>query len=98
MYMWRACRSHMVRYGYTENKSEAGLYRPELFHLLADSRPRDVLMIDDVDRLSRLASKERGNLKSNIRQRDVRVVAVNVPTTWMHLAPAQNVVESPGKF
>lgn len=75
---------------YAENESGARLNRPELFRLLADSRPLDVLLVEDVDRLSRLATKEWENLKSIIRQRDVRVVAVNVPTTWMHLAPAHN--------
>jgi DNA invertase Pin-like site-specific DNA recombinase len=64
--------------------------RPELFRLLADSRPADVLLVEDVDRLSRLAGAEWEKLKGAIRERQVRVVAVNVPTTWQHLAPAQN--------
>ena len=39
---------------YTENESGAKLARPELFRLIADSRPGDVLLIEQVDRLSRL--------------------------------------------
>ncbi len=74
---------------YAENESGARLDRPELFRLLADSRPRDVLLVEDVDRLSRLAGDDWEKLKSKIRQRKVRVVAVNVPTTWLHLSPAQ---------
>ena len=39
---------------YVENESGAKLARPELFRLIADSRPDDVLLIEQVDRLSRL--------------------------------------------
>lgn len=75
---------------YAENESGAHLNRPELFRLLADSRPNDVLLIEDVDRLSRLTAVEWDRLKLFIRERQVRVVAVNVPTTWQHLAPARD--------
>jgi DNA invertase Pin-like site-specific DNA recombinase len=75
---------------YAESKSGAHLARPELFRLLADSRPHDVLLIEDVDRLSRLTAAEWDRLKTIIRDRRVRVVAVNVPTTWQHLAPVRS--------
>lgn len=75
---------------YAENESGAHLRRPELFRLLADCRPRDVLLVEDVDRLSRLTAAEWDRLKHFIRERQVLVVAVNVPTTWQHLAPARN--------
>lgn len=75
---------------YAENESGARLDRPELFRLLDESRPRDVLLVEDVDRLSRLAGGEWEKLKNLIREREVRVVAVNVPTTWQHLLPTQN--------
>jgi DNA invertase Pin-like site-specific DNA recombinase len=74
----------------SKNESGARLDCPELFRLLADSRPSDVLLVEDVDRLSRLTGGEWEKLKKLIRERQVRVVAVNVPTTWQHLAPAQN--------
>ncbi|OVZ76804.1 resolvase [Yersinia kristensenii] len=66
---------------YAENESGARLERPERFRLLNDSRPGDVLLIEDVDRLSRLKGDEWEKLKAIIRQRGVWVVAVNVPTT-----------------
>ena len=75
---------------YAENESGAHLQRPELFRLLLDSRPNDVLLVEDIDRLSRLASAEWERLKGIIRERAVRVVALNVPTTWQHLSPIQN--------
>lgn len=75
---------------YVENESGAMLHRPQLFRLLDDCHPRDVLLIEDVDRLSRLNSAEWETLKGIMRQREIRVVAVNVPTTWQHLSPTQN--------
>ncbi len=79
---------------YAENESGARLERPELFRLLNDSRPGDVLLIEDVDRLSRLKGDEWEKLKAIIRQRGVWVVAVNVPTTWQHLSPRANEFDS----
>lgn len=62
--------------------------------MLNDSRPGDVLLIEDVDRLSRLKGDEWEKLKAIIRQRGVWVVAVNVPTTWQHLSPRANEFDS----
>jgi DNA invertase Pin-like site-specific DNA recombinase len=75
---------------YVENESGAKLNRPELFRLLGDCRPGDVLLTEDVDRLSRLAAADWEALKAAIGAREVRVVAVNVPTTWSQLEPAQS--------
>jgi DNA invertase Pin-like site-specific DNA recombinase len=41
---------------YMENESGAKLDRPELFRLLADCDPGDVLLVEQVDRLSRLTA------------------------------------------
>ena len=75
---------------YAENESGTRLDRPELFRLIADSRPGDILLVEDVDRLSRLGAEEWEKLKRVIREHGVRVVAVNVPTTWQHLVPTAN--------
>ena len=72
---------------YIENESGSRLERPELFRLLKDCRQRDILLIEDVDRLSRLAGNDWITLKKMIARKDIRVVAVNVPTTWLHLSP-----------
>lgn len=68
---------------YIENESGSRLERPELFRLLKDCQQNDILLIEDVDRLSRLAGEDWNSLKNMIRQKDIRVVAVNVPTTWL---------------
>ncbi|MCQ3960512.1 recombinase family protein, partial [Klebsiella pneumoniae] len=57
--------------------------RPELFRLLKDCQQNDILLVEDVDRLSRLVGEDWNTLKKMIRQKDIRVVAVNVPTTWL---------------
>lgn len=68
---------------YIENESGSRLERPELFRLLRDCQHGDILLIEDVDRLSRLAGEDWNSLKKMIRHKDIRVMAVNVPTTWL---------------
>lgn len=68
---------------YEENESGASLKRPMLFRLLADSRPGDVLLVEQVDRLSRLTDADWETLKQQIRERGVRVVALDLPTSHM---------------
>ncbi len=67
---------------YTENESGAKLARPELFRLLADSQPGDILLVEQVDRLSRLTSADWERLKAELTSRRVRVVALDLPTSW----------------
>ncbi len=72
---------------YLENESGASLQRPELFRLLSDSHAGDVLLIEQVDRLSRLNAADWDKLKTEIRSRQVKVVALDLPTSWMMLSP-----------
>ncbi len=67
---------------YTENVSGASLKRPELFRLLGDCQEGDVLLVEQVDRLSRLTGPDWERLKDLIRGRKVRVVALDLPTSW----------------
>jgi DNA invertase Pin-like site-specific DNA recombinase len=68
---------------YIENESGASLKRPELFRLLDDCLSGDVLLVEQVDRLSRLNAEDWGRLKRTISDRGVRVVALDLPTSWM---------------
>ena len=68
---------------YTENESGAKLARPELFRLLADAQPGDILLVEQVDRLSRLTAADWERLKTELTARRVRVVALDLPTSWM---------------
>lgn len=71
---------------YLENESGASLKRPELFRLLADCGPGDVLLIEQVDRLSRLNEEDWETLKHEMDARQVRVVALDLPTSHAMLA------------
>jgi DNA invertase Pin-like site-specific DNA recombinase len=67
---------------YVENESGAKLARPELFRLIADSRPGDVLLVEQVDRLSRLTDSDWRKLRAELDAKQIRVVALDLPTSW----------------
>jgi DNA invertase Pin-like site-specific DNA recombinase len=67
---------------YVENESGAKLARPELFKLLSDAHEGDVLLVEQVDRLSRLTAADWERLKAELTARKVRVVALDLPTSW----------------
>jgi DNA invertase Pin-like site-specific DNA recombinase len=68
---------------YVENESGAKLSRPELFRLLKDAQPDDILLVEQVDSLSRLTTGDWEKLKAELTARRVRVVALDLPTSWM---------------
>jgi hypothetical protein len=67
----------------TSRTRGAKLSRPELFRLLTDAQPGDILLVEQVDRLSRLISADWEKLKAELMARRVRVVALDLPTSWM---------------
>src|SRR5580698_9837429 len=75
---------------YVENESGAKLARPELFRLIADSRPGDVLLIEQVDLLSRLTASDWQKLRAELDAKQIRVVALDLPTSWLLAAPADD--------
>lgn len=72
---------------YVENESGAKLARPELFRLLADCRPGDVLLVEQVDRLSRLTEADWRKLRAEIDVKQIRIVALDLPTSWSLATP-----------
>jgi DNA invertase Pin-like site-specific DNA recombinase len=68
---------------YIENESGAKLARPELFRLLEDAEPGDVLLVEQVDRLSRLTAGDWQKLKDQLSAKRIRVVALDLPTSWI---------------
>src|SRR5690242_9875473 len=75
-------RGWKIAASYIENESGATLKRPELFRLLSDCEAGDVLLVEQVDRLSRLSANDWDRLKHEIQSRHVRVVALDLPTSW----------------
>jgi DNA invertase Pin-like site-specific DNA recombinase len=66
---------------YVENETGTKLDRPELMRLLKDSGEGDVILLEQVDRLSRLTASDWEKLKAEISGRCVRVVALDLPTS-----------------
>lgn len=67
---------------YIENESGARLDRPELFRLLTDAHAGDVILCEQVDRLSRLKADDWQTLRAQIAAKRLRVVALDLPTSW----------------
>ena len=86
-------RGHTIAAYYTENQSGAAMRRPELFRLLDDCRPGDVLLVEQVDRLSRLNREDWETLKAEIGRRRVRVVTLDVPSSWTALSSSSDTVQ-----
>lgn len=83
LFKFAADRGLKIAATYTENESGASLKRPELFRLLDDCTPGDILLCEQVDRLSRLNASDWENLKAQIQSKKVKVVALDLPTSWM---------------
>ena len=66
---------------FMENESGATLKRPELFRLLEVAQSGDVLLVEQVDRISRLNAEDWENLKSIIIGKGIRIVALDLPTS-----------------
>ncbi|WP_256805059.1 recombinase family protein [Pseudomonas putida] len=66
---------------YAENISGTKLNRPELLALLDMARSGDVLLVESVDRLSRLSQADWDTLKATIRAKGLRLVVVDLPTS-----------------
>jgi hypothetical protein len=56
------------------------------FRLLADAHQGDILLVEQVDRLSRLTAADWEALKAELSAKHIRVVALDLPTSWMMAA------------
>jgi DNA invertase Pin-like site-specific DNA recombinase len=66
---------------YSENISGTKLQRPELTNLLSAASAGDVLLVESVDRLSRLSQADWGHLKSTIKAKGLKLVIADLPTS-----------------
>lgn len=66
---------------YIENYSGTKLDRPELTKLLDDANQGDVLLVESVDRLSRLSQDDFGILKQRMKDKGLRLIVADLPTT-----------------
>ncbi|MDF5517261.1 recombinase family protein [Vibrio parahaemolyticus] len=80
-------RGHRIAGYYLENESGAILKRPQLMKLLDDAERGDVILIESIDRLSRLDESGWNQLKELLNQKEIRVVSLDLPTSHMCLSP-----------
>ena len=73
---------------YRENYSGTELERPHLNKLLDESEQGDILLVESVDRLSRLTQKDFDILKERIKQKGLRLIVADIPTT--HVTASDN--------
>ncbi|SEL74327.1 Site-specific DNA recombinase [Atopomonas hussainii] len=79
---------------YVENESGASLQRPELFRLLDEAHAGDVLLVEQVDRLSRLTESDWQSLRAAIKAKQVKVVALDLPTSHQFLSDAETATDA----
>lgn len=66
---------------YIENYSGTKLERPKLNQLLKDAQDGDTLLVESVDRLSRLTQTDFEELKQRIKDKGLKLVVADLPTT-----------------
>lgn len=74
---------------YIENVSGAQLERPELQRLLTDTQDNDILLVENIDRLTRLNESDWKSLKQSIEQKGLWIVSLDVPTSWQAIDSAR---------
>ena len=77
-------KGHRVAGWYIENGSGASLQRPELLRLLDDAAIGDAILIEQIDRLSRLDESSWFTLKEMLLKKELKVISLDLPTS--HLA------------
>lgn len=66
---------------YIENHTGTKLERPQLNKLLGESEHGDILLVESVDRLSRLTQHDFEILKQRIKDKGLRLIVQDLPTT-----------------
>ena len=66
---------------FLENESGATLNRPELFKLLDIAQEGDIVLVEQIDRISRLDDKDWNKLKTIIKSKKIKIVSLDLPTS-----------------
>jgi DNA invertase Pin-like site-specific DNA recombinase len=66
---------------FIENESGAKLDRPELFRLLDIAQPHDVILVEQIDRISRLNDSDWNKLKTIIKSKQLKIISLDLPTS-----------------
>ena len=79
---------------YIENESGTKLDRPVLNRLLDESKNGDTLLVESVDRLSRLSQADFDVLKGRIKEKGLKLVVADLPTTHMLISSTDTITSS----
>ena len=79
---------------YVENESGTKLDRPILNRLLDKAENGDTLLVESVDRLSRLKQDEFEVLKGRIKEKGLKLVVADLPTTHVLLNTNDTITSS----
>ena len=78
---------------YVENYSGTKLDRPELNKLLSEANQGDSLLVERIDRLSRLTQRDFQELKRRI-QKGLHLVVADLPTTYQMIQTSDSITHS----
>ncbi|QXR21100.1 recombinase family protein (plasmid) [Acinetobacter variabilis] len=79
---------------YVENYSGTKLDRPELNKLLSEANQGDTLLVESIDRLSRLTQQDFQELKRRIQEKGLRLVVADLPTTYQMIQTTDSITHS----
>ena len=79
---------------YVENYSGTKLDRPELNKLLSEANQGDTLLVESIDRLSRLTQQDFQELKRRIQEKGLRLVVADLPTTYQLIQTSDSITHS----
>lgn len=79
---------------YIENHTGTKLERPQLNKLLDESKDGDILLVESVDRLSRLTQDDFSTLKQRIKGKGLRLIVQDLPTTHALINTADDITSA----
>ena len=79
---------------YVENYSGTKLDRPELNKLLSEANQGDTLLVESIDRLSRLTQQDFQERKRRIQEKGLRLVVADLPTTYQMIQTSDSITHS----
>ena len=79
---------------YVVNYSGTKLDRPELNKLLSEANQGDTLLVESIDRLSRLTQQDFQELKRRIQEKGLRLVVADLPTTYQMIQTSDSITHS----
>lgn len=79
---------------YVENYSGTKLDRPELNKLLSEANQGDTLLVESIDRLSRLTQRDFQELKRRIQEKGLRLFVADLPTTYQMIQTSDSITHS----